>query len=289
MKKITVNSQRLIGLISFLLIMLAFSMAKAQVKTIWETDSLFFAPECVVYDSVNKCIYVSNYNDKGGFRKKEDMLYDECISKIDMNGKLQEMKWIDNLMGPTGLAIYNQKLFIVERDGLSIVDIAQRKVQGKIIIEGAKFLNDIAIDKDGRAYISDTDNNCIYKIEQGKSSIWFSGDILDRPNGLYIDNDKLLVGLSGKANLLSLSLSDKKIEAIATGVSDYIDGINKLNNQYLLSWKSELYIVGDNNAKSVLFESEKDFLADFDFIKKDKLVIIPALLTNKVIALKLED
>lgn len=42
-----------------------------QVIKEWETESVFLTPESIVLDSLNNCLYVSNFNDKGGFRKRE--------------------------------------------------------------------------------------------------------------------------------------------------------------------------------------------------------------------------
>ncbi len=275
---------------AMLIIMLSFKNAYSQVAKEWETGSVFLTPESIVFDPLNNCLYVSNFNDKGGFRNKEDKLFDECISKLNIQGEILEFSWIDSLLGPTGLAIYNNKLYIVERDGISIANIDKREIERKILIEGAGFPNDIVIDKNGIAYISDSNNNCIYKIQNGKSEIWYSDSIMNTSNGLFIDNENLLVGNRGDANLISISLTDKTVKIVARDVSDNIDGIKKVNNNYLLSWRSELYTLDSDNKKTILFKSddEKEFLADFEFIEKENLLIIPTLLTNKVIAFKID-
>lgn len=285
------NHKIILGCISFFIAMLSFINAECQLEKVWETDAIFLAPESVVFDAANQCLYVSNFNDQGGFRKKNDTLCNECISKLSLDGTMQELRWIDNLLGATGLAIYKNKLYIVERNGLSIANIKTRKIEKRIPIVGAKFLNDIAIDKKGTAYISDSNNHCIYKITNGKSEIWYSDTLMNNPNGLLIDKKNLLVGNKSDANLISISLSDKTVKKVAENISVNIDGIKKYRGNYLFSWRSNLSILGADNKTSLLLKSdvENDFLADFEFIKKSKLILIPTLLTNKVIAYKISD
>lgn len=279
------------GLIAILIVMLSFTNAKCQLEKVWETDAIFLAPESVVFDAADQCLYVSNFNDQGGFRQKNDTLHNECISKLGLDGKIQELRWIDNLLAPTGLAIYKNKLYIVERGGLSIANIEKREIERRIPIAGAKFLNDVVIAKNGTVYISDSNNHCIYKIENGKSEIWYSDTLMNNPNGLFIDKKNLLVGNRSEANLISISMTDKTVKKIAENISVNIDGIKRYQDGYLFSWRTKLSILGADNKPSLLLKSdtENDFLADFEFIKKSKLIIIPTLLTNKVVAYKISD
>lgn len=283
------TNNKIFRTISFIAFTLLCMDVQCQVSKQWETDSIFFAPESIVYDSINKCMYVSNFNDKGGFRDKDDILRDEFISKIDLDGHVQEIKFIDSLIGPTGVAIYKNKLFIVERDGLSIADIHLRKIVKKIFIQNAGFLNDIAVDNNGISYISDTRKSCIYKVDNYKSEVWYSNDSIKGPNGLLVHKNNLIVGNKNNGNLISISLNDKKVNIIGSNISNNIDGIKKIADQFILSWKSKLYLLKSKNEKEILYqlENKKDFLADFEFINELDLIVIPRLLTNKIIALEM--
>ena len=281
------NHLLLIGYIFLILHVNSFG----QVSKLWETDSVFFEPESIVFDSINNCIYVSNFNDKGGFRDKNDTLHNEFISKLDLNGNIIQLKWLDSIFGPTGLAIFNKKIFIVERNGICIADIKTGKIEKKITIDYAGFLNDIAIDKNGTAYISDSRKNCIYKIVDEKSNIWYTDTVLNNCNGLFIDDNYLLIGNRGTENLISVSLTDKTCKIIAKDISFNIDGIKKTKDRYLLSWRTEFYALDLDGNKKLLYTSEnkEDFLADFEFIENKKLILIPTLLSNKVIALSISE
>jgi sugar lactone lactonase YvrE len=290
MKKLRFNNKIVLGFISFLFIMLSYTDTYCQVTKEWETESVFLAPESIVFDSIRNCLYVSNFNDERGFLKKADTLRNECISKLDLDGNVQEFRWIDHLHNPTGITIFNDKLYIVEREGLVIVNIEYQEIEKRIPVVGASFLNDIAVDKDGAIYISDTFKPCVHRIKNEKSEVWYSDSLMNSSNGLLIENNHLLVGNRGAENLLSISLADITPKIIANNLSDNIDGIKKLNDNFLLSWKSELFIFEQDN-KRLLYEldNKNDFLADFEFISERNLIIIPQLMSNKVIALRLDD
>lgn len=89
---------------------------------------------------------------------------------------------------------------------------------------------------------------------------------MDSSNGLMLESNHLLVGNRGAENLLSISLDDKTADIISNDLSDNIDGIKKFNDNYLLSWKSELCIL-EQGDKKLLYEldNKNDFLADFEF------------------------
>jgi len=290
MKNRRLTNQLILGIATCFTVMLGAKSTQGQVTKVWETQPLFMASESVVFDSIRHCLYVSNFNDEGGFIKKPDTLRNEFISKLSPEGKLEELRWIDHLHNPTGMAIFHDKLYVVEREGLTIVDMENQKIEKRIPVADAVFLNDIAVDQDGTVYISDTFKPCIHRLKVGISEVWYADSLMKSSNGLLIDKGHLLVGNRGVENLLSISLKDKTATIIANELSDNIDGIKKYKDGYLLSWKSELYLLEQGN-KKLLYEldDKNDFLADFEFIPESKLIIIPQLMSNKVIALKLDD
>lgn len=261
----------------------------AQVTEVWETDTLLMAPESLVFDPLRNSLYISNYNDQGGFIKKADTLRNESISKLDLQGNVEELRWIDGLKNPTGTFIFNDKLYIVEREGLTIANIEDQKIEQKILIEGAKFLNDVVVDKEGIAYVSGSSESCIYRIKNGKSEVWFTDSLINSPNGLFLNGKKLLVGNKGEGNLLSVSLKDKTTKILASGISSKIDGIKKYKGGYLLSWHDKLHFV-KKGEKRLIYNAPnpKDFLADFELIEDQDLIIIPKLVSGAVVALKLD-
>ena len=184
----------------------SFTDNNIKLSKIWESESVFMTPESVVFDSLRNCLYVSNFNDKGGFRKRADTISDECISKVDLDGNVIEMRWVDNLLGPCGITIFKDTLYAVERNCLTLINIDKHSIIKRISIDNSDFLNDLAIDKNGNIYVSDTgDNGIIYKITNCEVNVWLQDTLLHNTNGLYMDNDNLIIGNQGNATLLSVS------------------------------------------------------------------------------------
>lgn len=134
-KKMNFNIQIVLGFLLFITSANSFS----QVSKVWQTDSVFKAPESVVFDSKRNCLYVANYNDKGGFKRGEKSLHNEFISKLDLNGNIQSLKWLDSLHNPTGMAIFKDKLYIVEREGLTVLILKIRKLKIRFLLKKHLF------------------------------------------------------------------------------------------------------------------------------------------------------
>lgn len=285
MKTIVIST---IVLLAILFFSLSSSYKSVELTKIWETDDVFLTPESVVYDSLRNCLYISNFNDKGGFRKSGDTLFDECISKLNLNGDIIEFKWVDSLIGPTGLTIFNDILYVIERGFLTKIDIDKQAIITRFEIKHSGFLNDIAIDKDGTVYISDSRNKKIIRVKDNYSEIWFNDSILEMPNGLYIDNNSLIIGNRGKENLFSLSIPDKSMKGIASNFSNGIDGIKKTGENYLVSWQYDIFEVDKTGSSKIILNTSEGNIwnADFEFIKRKNILVVPTLLSNKVVAYK---
>ncbi len=270
---------------------LSFTGTEINITKLWETDSVFMTPESVVYDSIRNCLYVSNFNDKGGFRNSGDTIYDECISKVDVDGNIIELRWVDHLIGPTGVSIYNDTLYVIERGYLTKIDIDNQSVVERIPINNSGFVNDIAIDKKGDIYISDMGQSSIHRITNKKCELWLTDTLLHNINGLYIDNNHLIIGNQGNSNLISVSIPDKKTRVIASNISVGIDGIKKFKKDYIVSWRYEMFVIKESGTFQIILntESEQNWIADFELIQSKNILIVPTLLTNKLVAYMITD
>jgi hypothetical protein len=275
--------------IPFVIHSLSFTGPDITLSKLWESDSILMTPESVVFDSLRNCLYVSNFNDKGGFREKTDTIFDECISKVDLEGNIIELRWIDNLIGPTGIAIYKDTLYVVERGYLTKIDIVKKAVIDRLKIEDTGFLNDIAIDRNGEIYISDSRDKKIFKIKDNQYEIWLSDSILEMANGLYIDNNKLIIGNQSNANLFYVSIPDKIIKVIASNISKGIDGIKKYRQNYIVSWRYNMFMVNEQGISQIILNTQEgnNWNADFELIKSENIVVVPTLLSNRIIAYKI--
>jgi len=260
-----------------------------KLEKIWESDSVFMSPECVVYDSVRGTLYVSNINDKKHPKGYDDTVFNECISKVDLDGNIIDLKWVENIHRPAGIAIFNDMLYVVERSSLLKVDIGKEKIEKRFPIPDPGMPNDIVIDKNGDIYISDSQKSKIYRFRNDTVELWLNDSLFKGTNGLLIDGNYLLIGNRGDNNIISVSLSDKSVKVLAKGISKGIDGIKKIGGYYLISWLTKIKIVNTNGYNQTLqnTKTKGDWRADFEFIKDKNILVVPTLRSNKVIAYKL--
>jgi hypothetical protein len=141
------------------------AQADYKIEIIWESDTLLRTPESVLIDRERNILYVSNVNlnpwekDGNGF-----------ISKLDMDGNITELKWIEGLHGPKGMGISGNSLFIADIDALVEASIETGEIVGKIQLDGKPDLNDITVSDDGTVFVSGSASNIIYRVKQW--SLW---------------------------------------------------------------------------------------------------------------------
>jgi len=280
-------------LILYMLANMLFPAANCQnikLTKAWETDSVFFMPESAVYDSIRGYIYISNVNYKGEGEIGRTK-FNECISRLEPDGKITDLRWIDSLLGPAGITIYNDRLYAVERGFLAEINIQNHKIIKHYPIPDFGFPNDIAFDKSGIAYITDSEKNCIYRFDGESVEKWLSDSLFSGINGLFMITDTLIVGNSGNNSLLAVTIADKKVVSIALNAIKFVDGIVRTNHQFIITGGTRIKLLDANGNCTELMASnnDKEWYADIYFIKIRRLLIIPTLFTNRVVAFKLSD
>lgn len=253
----------------------------------WETEQSLKMPESVIYDVTRKVLYVSNINlsplkkDGNGF-----------ISRVKLNGEIEDLEWITGLNGPKGLGIFENRLYVADIDELVEIDITSGQILNKYLAPGAVILNDVAIDLSGNVYISDSSrrNSVIYKFSNGKVEEWIRSEQIKKPNGLYAQKDELIVGNSGDGGLKAISFSDKKISTIAR-VSSSIDGLkaDQENNYIISDWRGKTSLITQSGRIIELLNTTDDKInsADIEYIKDKNLLIIPTFYDNRLMAYRL--
>ena len=144
-----------------------------QLEKDWELTD-FENSESVALDSKNNVLYVSNSNDTSTEKNRNSY-----ISKVSLDGKIIQRKWIEKLNAPKGFVVYKDKLYVT--------DIETQKIK-TFKAKDASFLNDITVDNKGNVYVSNTFGfSAIYKLpKKGKRKIelWLKDENLHMPNGL---------------------------------------------------------------------------------------------------------
>ncbi|MGB8951467.1 MAG: SMP-30/gluconolactonase/LRE family protein [Candidatus Aminicenantales bacterium] len=248
---------------------------------LWELSNKLSYPETVLYDKARNVLYVSNlYTDGAQF-----------ISKVSLDGEIEEFEWIKGLIQPTGMAIYQDKLFVVERANLVEVDIPSGQIVKKHAAPSPGFMNDIAADSEGNLYISDGRKGQILKFSNGQFSTWKSGSELVQINGLHYSDGKLYVGFSLDASLRSIDLKTGEIRTVVQlSPGAIVDGIETDENGNILvsDFNGKIFLVRPEGQISLLLDSTapKQYCANFAYVAGENLLIVPTLADNRIIAFK---
>lgn len=248
-----------------------------SITNVWELSRKLKYPESVIYDGKRNLLYVSNYFNNGN----------EFISKINMNGEIENLKWISGLRQPSGLCISNDRLYAVDRRNLYEINIDSSKIIKSYPIPNALFPNDIAADELGNLYITDSQRNSIIKFSEGIFSDFMQSDRISNINGILYNDGKLIVGVSGDASIKQINLVDNNISTL-TQIENgsVLDGIKyEGNGNYLFSdYNGRLFRLLKNGKTQELLNTKvpQRFCADFEFIKEKKLLIIPSLFDNRL-------
>lgn len=257
----------------------------------WESEAVFKTPESVVYDSLRHRLYVSNYN-----RFPRGEVADDCISILDMEGRVVELRWITGLQAPTGLFIKGSSLYVVERDGISIFETETGTLLDKKVIDQPGFLNDVVVRHCGAIYYTDTspraaEQSYIGRLMVGRMDTLINESV-NRSNGLSLDRNFLLLGNSGDQSLKRIEARTGICQTVAVLDSGIIDGIRVFDkDRYLVShWEGRLFLVSEGEEPVVLLDlrDEGINLADFEYIARLRMLIFPTFKGGKVIAYTLK-
>jgi sugar lactone lactonase YvrE len=222
-------------------------------------DAGFRTPESVLYDEASDVFLVSNINgpeveaDGNGF-----------ISRLDADGKILDLKWIDGskakygLDAPKGMAFAGNVLYVADITSVKTFDRKNGRALGKVAIPGSSFLNDLAAAPDGSVYASDSGlkankgelqpdgNDAIYRITPDGKVAWVVKDkTLGNPNGLLADADGVWVVTFGSGELYRVTRDGRK-ENPQKLPAGQLDGIVRAADGSLLisSWEGSSILRG---------------------------------------------
>ena len=245
----------------------------------WEIKNKLKYPESVQYDRKRDVLYVSNFYNEG----------EEFISKISLNGEIVKTEWINGLLQPAGMCMSNDKLYVVGRRALVEIDPDQGTIVNRYLFPNPGMPNDVAVDEKGDFFITDTRRNLIYRLSGGKMEVWLNSDDLPKPNGICIDKGRMLIGTSGDGCIKTVDLVNKSISTmVCLGEGAIMDGISADGKgNYLISdYNGRLFKISGKGEKQLLLNTTAPsrFCAAFEYIPEKRLLIIPTLFDNRLVA-----
>jgi sugar lactone lactonase YvrE len=277
-------------------ILVLASASPVLADEVWTLEG-FQAPESALFDSERNVVYISNV--AGEANAKDGVGF---ISKISLDGKMQESQWIKGLNAPKGMILHGNLLYVSDIDKLVEIDVTKGAVTNSWVAEGSQFLNDTAVDANGRVFVSDMLADSIYVLENGKLAVFVQDPALLHPNGLRVEGGKLLVAGWGEdiqpdfstktpGRLVSVDLTTKEISAVGSGEPiGNLDGLEPdgSGNWMVTDWVAgQLYRIHPDGSAEKLIDVNPGS-ADLEYVEREKLAIIPMMMDGKVTAHRTE-
>lgn len=248
----------------------------------WETDTTLITPESVYYDVTNGVLYVSCI----GAVPPDAKDGDGFIAKVGLDGSIIERDWVTGLDGPKGMGMIGNSLYVTNIDKVVEIDVATGEITNSWVVDGAQFLNDITVSSDSTVFISDSNTNKIFVLDEGAVATWTEGDALGGPNGLLAEDDKIMVASFGAGKFSSINIADKDITLLADSIPGG-DGVVKIDEDYLVSnWNGEVYYVTAEGESTKLLDTKASSMnaADIEIIPAQNTLLVPTFFGNSVVA-----
>ena len=222
---------------------------------VWETDTTLRTPESVLYDG-NNTLYVANIDGK-----PDALDGSGFISKVSLDGKIENLHWTSGLNAPKGMGLYKKRLYVTDVYRLVCINTenGQAEKTWDAVGKGA-FLNDVTVAKDGTVYVSDNRFDKIYRLKDDKWEVWMEGEQLNKPNGvLAVGKDKLMIGSTKIGALRSVDLNTKTMTTLADGMAN-TDGIvpEGKGNYFVSDWNGQIFHVNADGTKEQLLDTRSD-------------------------------
>jgi len=256
----------------------------------------FEQPESVIYDQKNDVLYVSNVNGDGMTADGNGY-----ISTLSLSGEVLEQHWVTGLDAPKGMAIVGNNLYVADIKKLVVIDIPTKTIIQRYFAIDAKFLNDVAADKEGNVYVSGFLTNTIYRLSGSSFNIWLQNKQLEAPNGLLIEGDQLIIGSWGvmtdgfatevSGHLKTVDIASKKITSLGdqtpTGNLDGVEADGE-GNYYVTDWlNGKLLHIQPTGTSTTLLKLDQGS-ADQTVLLDQGLIIIPMMLSGNVSAYQIK-
>jgi hypothetical protein len=264
-------------------------------KAVWSLCDQCSNPESVYYDAQSKNLFISNV--AGASDQKDGQGW---IQKVSSSGKVVSSKWVVGLNAPKGMRAYKGVLWVSDIDEIVSINIRTGQILKKYPVPDATFLNDIAIDKNGVVYVSDTFGLKIYQLKNNKVSQFAFGEVVDSPNGLLVVNGYLYVASWGLAQkdwstkvpgqIFKISIQTKEKKFVTKAPLGNLDGLEVDNkgNFIVSDWMAgKVYQVSPEGDVIELFHGIKG-AADIGYDPKSEMLFIPRMGEDMITAFNLK-
>lgn len=263
-------------------------------KNVKVYGSFRFAESCV-YDPARNLIVVMN---AGVPQTQEEN--DGYVSLLNPDGSVHTAKWIGatrdglTLNHPLGSAIHKGTLYTADMDVVRTFDLATGKPGRAYPVEGATFLNGIAVAGDGTIFVSNTrPESRVFKITaSGEVSKFVDGKPLEAPNGVAIDPEGNVVVVNvGNNHVMTFEAASGKLLRTEHAVEGGNDGIVIMadGTKYVSSVRFGSVSRIRPGQPATIIASGIPSAASMGYDSKQNQLVIPMNNNNAVAFIKLDD
>ena len=254
--------------------------------TNWTAGS-FDMPESAIFDPAHNRIILSVIAGHPGEADGNGRL-----ALLSPDGEILQEEWVAGLDAPKGMAIVGATLLVADLTRLHEIDLETGTLVRSLDVPGAAFLNDITSDGE-QAYVSDLISNQIWRYRAGHMSVWLQDANLAHPNGLLLDETRLVVGSWGQGMrddfsteqpgaLLAVDLETKAIRTIAPRLGN-LDGVVRIGDKLLVSdWITGQLFEVDPDGSATLSAEYSSGLADI--AAYGNTLLLPSMLEGSISA-----
>jgi hypothetical protein len=263
------------------------------------TNAGFSTPECVLHDVAADVYLVSNIN--GAPIDQDDNGF---VSRLSPDGAVLALKWIDGaaesvtLNAPKGMTIRHDTLFVADIDVVRLFDRTSGAALGEWALEGAAFLNDLAVGPDGTLYVTDSGlemgegglapngKDGVYRREGDRWAAIVTGAGLGNPNGIIADGAGVTVVTFGSGEVFALNPVSGERTPLGKPEQGQLDGVVRLTDGSLLigSWGAQaVYRMAPGGAFARFGSDSIASPADIGLDASRGALLIPDFLGNRVL------
>jgi sugar lactone lactonase YvrE len=262
----------------------------------WTASEGMDTPESAYFDEASGSIFVSQIvgapDDRDGVG---------FISRLDSDGNVVDTMWFAGLNAPKGLRSHEGVLWVADIDRVVGISIQTGEIVEDVTIDGAQFLNDVAVSQDGTVYVSDMLATTIYEVADGGASVFAEGEELEYPNGLLVDGDRLVVAAWGRPNddfttdvpgrLFALNLETAEKTLITPEPLGNLDGVESDGRGGFIVSDYQAGTVMQVTASGEVIELRQfgPGTADLAFVPAGNVLLVPHMNESQVTAYDVSD
>ncbi len=266
--------------VTLLLILAVLILLAAYLMLKYVKQSSLNKPESIAYNEFTQSFLISNM---GNGRI------------LSMNKKGKTTTFAKGLKAPRGIKTLDSLLWVADNTRLHAYHLKTKKLINTVPIEGAKMLNDIETDHQGKLYVTDTGANRLFIHDpmSGKTES-FESELLKAPNGIAYDAPRrqmFIVSFRKASPILAFNVVTEVFSVFRQTLYDNLDGvaIDELGRIYFSSWEGEcVYMIPQEQNRFLIWQSDLHTPADIFHHEATGEILVPLLEKNQIKRFKID-